>query len=80
MAVLSEMADVGLGILSAAKMLGLEFIYIIKERYDLVIPKENFFGKSLTALLEVVRSQEFRATIEQMGGYDTKDCGQIMSD
>ena len=80
MAVLSEMADVGLGILSAAKMLGLEFIYIIKERYDLVIPKENFFVKSLTALLEVVRSQEFRARIEQMGGYDTRDCGQIMSD
>ena len=79
MAVLSGMAEVGLGILSAAKMLGLEFIHITKERYDLVIPKENFSVKSLTALLEVIRSQEFKAKIEQMGGYDTKDSGQIMS-
>ena len=79
MTVLSGMAEVGLGILSAAKMLGLEFIHITKERYDLVIPKENFSAKPLTALLEVVRSKEFRAKIEQMGGYDTKDSGQIMS-
>jgi len=79
MAVLSGMAEVGLGILSAAKMLGLQFIHITKERYDLVIPKENFSAKPLNALLEVVRSQEFKAKIEQMGGYDTKDSGQIMS-
>ena len=65
MAVLSGEADVGLGIFSAAKMLGLEFIHITKERYDLVIPKEKFFAKPLTALLEVIRSREFRAKIEQ---------------
>ena len=79
MAVLSGIADVGLGILSAAKMLGLEFIHITKERYDLVIPKEHYSTKPLTALLEVVRSQEFKIKTEQMGGYDTKDSGRIMS-
>jgi len=78
-AVLSGMADVGLGILSAAKMLGLEFIHITKERYDLVIPKEHLSGKPINALLEVIRSQEFRGKVEQMGGYDTKDTGKIMS-
>jgi len=80
LAVLSGMADVGLGILSAAKMLGLEFIHITKERYDLVIPKEKFSAKPLTALMEVVRSQEFRTKIEQMGGYDTRDSGKIISE
>ena len=79
MAVLSGTADVGLGILSAAKMLGLEFIHITKERYDLVIPEEKFSAKPLTALLEVIRSQEFKAKIEQMGGYDTRDSGKVMS-
>jgi putative molybdopterin biosynthesis protein len=77
--VLSGMADVGLGILSAAKMLGLEFIHITKERYDLVIPKEHLSAKPVNALLEVIRSQEFRGKVEQMGGYDTKDTGKIMS-
>ncbi|MBW1674101.1 MAG: helix-turn-helix domain-containing protein [Deltaproteobacteria bacterium] len=80
LAVLSGMADVGLGILSAAKMLGLEFIHITKERYDLVIPKEKFSAKPLTALMEVVRSQEFRTKIEQMGGYDIRDSGKIISE
>ena len=79
MAVLSGTADVGLGILSAAKMLGLEFIHITKERYDLVIPEEKFSAKPLTALLEVIKSQKFKAKIEQMGGYDTRDSGKVMS-
>jgi putative molybdopterin biosynthesis protein len=80
MAVLSGMAEAGLGILSAAKMLGLEFIHITKERYDLVIPKEHYSAKPLTALLEAIRSQEFRAKIEQMGGYDTRDSGKVISE
>jgi len=79
-AVLSGMADVGLGILSAAKMLDLEFIHITKERYDLVIPNENLSVRLLTALLEVIRSQEFRGKVEQMRGYDTTDSGKRMSD
>lgn len=80
MAVLSGIAEAGLGILSAAKMLGLEFIHITKERYDLVIPKKNFSAKPLTALLEVIRSHEFRRKIEQMGGYDTRDSGNLISE
>ena len=54
-------------------MLGLEFIHITKERYDFVIPKDYYSAKPLTALLEIIRSQEFRAKIKQMGGYDTRD-------
>ena len=80
MAVLSGRAEVGLGIFSAAKMLGLEFIHITKERYDLVIPEEKFSAKPLTALLEVIQSKEFKAKIEQMGGYDTRDSGKVLSE
>jgi putative molybdopterin biosynthesis protein len=79
-AVLSGEADVGLGILSAAKMLGLEFVHITKERYDLVIPKDSLSAKPLTALLDVVRSQEFRDKVEQMGGYDARDSGKVISE
>ena len=78
-AVLSGVADVGLGILSAARMLGLEFIHITRERYDLVIPEENLSAKPVGALLETIRSREFRGKVEQMGGYDTRDSGKIMS-
>ena len=79
MAVLSRSVDVGPAILPAAKVLGLKFIPLTKERYDLVIPKDNFSLKPVTALLEVIRSQEFKEKVEKMGGYDTKDSGKIMS-
>jgi len=80
MAVLSGAADVGLGIFSAAKMLGLEFIHITKERYDLIIPKENLSAPPIISLLEVIRSPKFKESISQMGGYDTKETGKIMAE
>jgi len=80
MAVLSGGADVGLGIFSAARMLGLEFIHVAKEQYDLVIPKVNLSVKPITALLAAIRSPEFKESINQMGGYDTRDTGKVMAE
>jgi putative molybdopterin biosynthesis protein len=78
MAILSGSADVGLGILSAARMLGLEFIHVTRERYDLVIPEEIISSPPISSLLEVIRSPEFEESINHMGGYDTKDTGKIL--
>jgi len=80
MAVASGVADVGLGILSAAKMLNLTFIHLTKERYDFVIPRENFSAQPIVSLVEVIRSPEFKQSINQMGGYDTKDTGRVIAE
>jgi len=80
MAILSGSADVGLGIFSAARMLGLEFIHVTKERYDLVIPKEIVSTPPITSLLRVIRSAAFKESINHLGGYDTKDTGKILAD
>ena len=80
MAVVSGSADVGLGILSAAKMLNLTFIHLNNERYDLVIPRENLSAQPIVSLVEVIRSPEFKQSINQMGGYDTKDTGKVMAE
>jgi len=80
MAVVSGSADVGLGILSAAKMLNLTFIHLNNERYDLVIPRENLATQPIVSLVEVIRSPEFKESINQMGGYDTKDTGKVMAE
>src|SRR4030043_1802289 len=73
MAVASGAADVGLGILSAAKMLNLTFIHLTNEQYDFVIPRENLSAQPIISLIAVIRSPEFKQSINQMGGYDTKD-------
>ena len=80
MAVVSGNADVGLGILSAAKMLNLTFIHLTNEQYDFVIPRENLSAQPIVSLVEVIRSPEFKQSINQMGGYDTKDTGKVMAE
>ena len=80
MAVVSGNADVGLGILPAAKMLNLSFIHLTNERYDFVIPRENLSAQPIASLIKVMRSLEFHQSINQMGGYDTKDTGKILTE
>ena len=68
-----------MGILSAAKMLGLDFVYLTRERFDLIIPKDHISAGPIDALLQVVRSESFRQKVNAMGGYDTKATGQLMA-
>ena len=69
-------ADVGLGAQSAANALGLDFIPLMKERYDLVALKEVFERPPLRKLQEVVRSDSFRHMLSSIPGYDVTDTGK----
>lgn len=77
-AVVSAEADAALGVMAAAKAMDLDFIPIAEERYDLVMPAEMLEDERIEFLLEVLRSQEFRADIERLGGYRTDTCGDIV--
>ncbi|MDA8169553.1 MAG: molybdopterin biosynthesis protein [Nitrospiraceae bacterium] len=78
-AVLSGAADTGLGVLGAARALGLDFIQVARERYDLAIPAEFAGLPVIKALLEIIRTDEgFRETIMSMGGYGLEDMGKVM--
>jgi len=74
----SGTADVGLGILAAARALGLDFIPVSPERYDLVVPESTYEDPRFQELLQVIRSPEFRTAVEALGGYDLKDSGEIL--
>ncbi len=78
-AVLTGRADVGLGILAAAEALGLDFIPLAEERYDLLIPIEFLELEIIRALLKVIREDEaFRETVKNLGGYNIRDMGKII--
>jgi putative molybdopterin biosynthesis protein len=78
-AVLTGIADVGMGILAAAKALDLDFIPLAKERYDLAVPRENLAMENVSALLQIVREdEEFRDAVTRLGGYDVSDMGKTM--
>ncbi len=76
--VFSGTADVGLGIMAAAQALGLDFIPLLPERYDLVVPESTFNDPRFQVLLAVIRSPEFQEAATALGGYDLKDCGKIL--
>jgi len=78
-AIESGRADVGLGIYGAAKALGLDFVPIAQERYDLIIPHEHFDDPRVQKVIGVLRSEEFQAEIEGLGGYDTSRMGEEMA-
>ncbi len=76
-AVLSGKADTGLGIQSAANALGLDFVPLVEERYDLLIPGEYWDEPMIQAVREVIDTPLFRETVERMGGYSTRDTGTV---
>jgi putative molybdopterin biosynthesis protein len=77
-AVLSGRADVGLGIHAAAKALGLDFIPVVTEQYDLVFPGTYFESAGVRTLLEVIGSQAFKSRVQALGGYHTERTGEIL--
>jgi putative molybdopterin biosynthesis protein len=78
-AVLTGIADTGMGILASAKALDLDFIPLAKERYDLAIPAEYCEMETVAALLGIIREDiEFRSEVQSLGGYDTSDMGKIL--
>ncbi len=77
--VLSGSADVGLGIYAAAKALSLDFIPVVKERYDLIIPETLHKDEKIQTLLEVIRSQGFKNQVVGLGGYDVSMTGEVLS-
>jgi len=77
-AVASGTADCGLGIRAAASALGLGFVPVAEERYDLCILKEYWDKPLVRRLLEVIRDPGFQAAVQALGGYDLRDCGRIM--
>jgi len=77
-AVLSGTVDVGLGIFAAARALDLDFIPVVTEQYDLVIPQEYFESEKIQALMDIINTDTFKTRVESLGGYSTEKTGQVI--
>ncbi|SCY03726.1 molybdopterin biosynthesis protein [Alkaliphilus peptidifermentans] len=71
-------ADCGLGIYSAAKAMGLDFIPIAWEDYDLLVTQEALKDVKILSLLETLKNTEYIKKIEALGGYKTDRIGEII--
>ena len=79
-AVAGGVADVGAGVLSAARALGMDFVPLSTERYDLAIPKQHYESTLVSPLLSLIRSDEFKGQVDALGGYDTTSTGLVAAE
>ncbi|MBP1468288.1 molybdopterin biosynthesis protein [Candidatus Chloroploca sp. M-50] len=76
-AVMSASASVGLGILAAARALGLDFVPLFSERYDLAIPRRHWQSPLLEPLRRTLADPAYQAAVAALGGYDVRHMGVV---
>jgi len=78
-AIASGAADAGLGIESAARSQGLEFVPLAQEQYHLVCLKSALEDPAIRALLTLLQSARWQAHLAAMPGYAPVQSGQVQS-
>lgn len=74
-------ADVAIGNEKIARQVdNIEFIPMKKERYDLVLRKEDLNSPEIQTMLKIIRSEAFKNEFGNIGGYDTSDIGKIVAE
>ncbi|MDB5854742.1 MAG: putative molybdenum-binding protein [Herminiimonas sp.] len=75
----SGMADVGIGVQTAAERFGLEFIPLLRERYMFALTTESLEDPLMHRVLAIIQSTSYREAVDSLPGYDGEDTGKILS-
>lgn len=76
-AVADGIGDCGMGLRGAAEALGLEFVGLVWERFDLAIPQRFMAMQQMQALLETLRDETFRDELGAQSGYRSDETGLV---
>lgn len=71
-------ADVALGIEAAAEAVGVDFVPITEEKYDLILLENNLSDWRIEYLISLLRDEKVKDKINNLGGYDTENTGDII--
>ncbi len=77
LAILEGRAEAGIAVEAVARTLKLGFVPLLRERYDLLLRRRDYFEPPVQKLLTFALSEAFRNRADQMGGYDVTGLGQI---
>ena len=75
--ILSGRADAGPGIRPVASLLGLDFLPLRWERYDLLISRERFFEQGVQHFQALLHEDAFFKISENLDGYDISERGKM---
>ena len=77
--VAAGMADVGFGVQAAAGQFGLDFIPLAQEQYLMACHQRTLEHPACHMLLELLRSESFRAAVSALPGYDSRHSGEVLT-
>lgn len=75
----SGMADVGIGVETAAWRCGLSFIPLAKERYFFAVHRDTLNSPKMQVLLDLMTSDRYQAYVSQLVGYDATGMGSVQT-
>ncbi len=78
LAILNGKAHAAPGIRSVANLLGLGFISLCWERFDLFVNKESFFDQGVQLFLAMLKGKVIQRTADELGGYDLSMTGKMV--
>ena len=78
LALLSGEFDVGIASVAISRLLGLHFIPLVRESFDMVLLQKTFFERWVQALIDVLATDKFRKKVEPLGNYDFTEAGKII--
>jgi len=76
-AVAEGRVDAGIGVMSAARALGLEFLPLTWERYDLLTTDEAFYHRPTQTFFEMIKSEWLRQLVATLPGYHARETGLL---
>ena len=77
LAVQAGKADATLGLQALAGQHGLDFVPVIRERFDLLVDRRSWFEPPMQALVDFCRSDAFAEKAGEFAGYDVSGFGQV---
>ncbi len=75
----SGMADVGIGVETAAWRCGLDFIALARERYFFATHRDVLATPPMRRLLELMQGDAYRTYVSQLVGYDAAEMGKVQT-
>jgi molybdate transport repressor ModE-like protein len=74
----SGMADVGVGVQTAAQRFGLHFMPLLRERYYLAVPTATLQQPSMRKALALMQSPRYRSSVASLAGYEAGETGKVL--
>lgn len=74
----SGMADVGVGVQTAAQRFGLPFLPLVRERYFLAVPTKLLREPSVRETLALMQSPKYRSSVAALIGYEAGETGKVL--